>query len=431
DVLVLGGGASGAYVAAQLTDIYQKNVLVVERASRLGGHVNTIDVPGVDHPIEFGVQAYHNLSFVTPFFNRYGINTTVGSGISFTSVPLDQVTAKPVNITVFSAEDQQAALGRWLEFGLKYKEYIYPKYDLPTPLGDAAPLARPFIETVKELQLEPIVLSLEDAHWANDLLALPTLQAVSTFGFPWFDGTPLVVPESHNNTELYGKIQEHLGDKVRLNTHIQSVRRDQEGSIKSIVRGPGGCTKVYSKHVVVAFVPTEDNMAPFDTTDEEDGLFSKWDCVTMFNGLLTIEGMPNATDLDPVSSDPDRYFVPKRPNARFINLADTPYSAAYVVGEPGFDTEDAKHFLEERLTTIREAGAFPVGDKPKYWGFDDHSPLVCSVGQEEMVAGFWSDITALQGQRNTWYVGQAFAADLSAYVWAQAQEVVDAVIKKL
>ena len=35
DVVVLGGGAAGSYVAAQLTDIYNKNVLVVDIASRL------------------------------------------------------------------------------------------------------------------------------------------------------------------------------------------------------------------------------------------------------------------------------------------------------------------------------------------------------------------------------------------------------------
>ena len=37
DVVVLGGGAAGSYVAAQLTDVYGKDVLVVDAASRLVG----------------------------------------------------------------------------------------------------------------------------------------------------------------------------------------------------------------------------------------------------------------------------------------------------------------------------------------------------------------------------------------------------------
>jgi glutamate dehydrogenase/leucine dehydrogenase len=35
DVAVLGGGAAGSYVAAQLTDVYGKNVMVIDTASRL------------------------------------------------------------------------------------------------------------------------------------------------------------------------------------------------------------------------------------------------------------------------------------------------------------------------------------------------------------------------------------------------------------
>ena len=351
--------------------------------------------------------------------------------LAFTSVPLDQKTAEPVNLTVYSPEEQEAAVGRWLEFGLKYKDYIYPSYNLPTPLGDAAPLARPFIETVKELELESIVLMLGDAHWANDLLALPTLQAISTFGFPWFDGTPMVVPESGNNTQLYATIQARLGDKVLLNSRIKSVIRDQAGAVKLAVTGPQGCTKISAKQIVIGFPPTEDNMKPFDTSKEEDHLFSKWDCVKLYNGLLTVDGMPNATDFDPVSSDPNRYFVPKRPTARFINFASTPYTATWVVGNPDFEVKDAKEFLEDRLETIRNTGLYDVSPNPTYFGFSDHSPLVCSVSEHAATSGFWSDIVALQGKKDTWYVGQAFAADLTAYVWAQAQEIVDHIIEKL
>ncbi len=37
---------------------HQKNVLVIDKASRLGGHVNTVKVPGLDQPIDFGVLSY-------------------------------------------------------------------------------------------------------------------------------------------------------------------------------------------------------------------------------------------------------------------------------------------------------------------------------------------------------------------------------------
>ena len=232
--------------------------------------MDTINAPGVDSHIDFGVQSYHSYSFVEPFFNRYGINVVAASGVPFNTVYLDQKT-EPVNVTMYSAEDQMAAIGRWTEFGLKYRKYVYPSYNLPSPLGEAAPLARPFMETVRALNLESIVVMLLDAHWSNDLLALPTLHAMSTFGYAWFDGTPLVVPESHSNTQLYANIQAHLGDKVLLNTHIASVYRDSKtGSSTITVKKPNGdCTRIIAKQIIVGFVPTEANMAPFDTTSEE------------------------------------------------------------------------------------------------------------------------------------------------------------------
>ena len=432
DVAVLGGGASGSYVAAQLADVYGKAVVVVDTASRLGGHVNTVKPPGSDHPIDFGVVRYQNLSFVAPFFNRYGINITAATGTAVTSVYLDQTTAEPVNVTQYSAEEQQAALGRWLDFGLKYKQYVYPSYNLPSPLGEAAPLARPFIETIKELNLESIVVELLDAHWSNDLLALPTLHAVSTFGYAWFDGTALVVPQSMNNSELYANIQAHLGDRVLLNSSVQSVRRSGNNGTSSLtVKGPQGCTHIAAKQIVVGFVPTTANIAPFDVSEEEQSLFEKFSCVNLHNGLIHVQGMPNGTDFDPLSSDPERLFVPTTPAVRISNMAGTPYSAVYVTGDPGTDDQAAKELIEQRLQAINEVDGYHLGTEPEYFGFADHTPIVCSVSPADMTAGFWTNLTALQGQMSTSYVGQAFAADLTAYVWAQAQEVIDRIVKEL
>lgn len=391
--------------------------------------MDTIKPPDVDHPIDFGVQAYHNLSFVAPFFKRYGINVMQHSSPSITTHYVDESTEEPVNVTQYSADEQNAALGRWLDFGLKYKKYVYPSYNLPSPLGDAAPLARPFIDTVKELNLEPIVVALLDEHWANDLLALPTLHAVSTFGYAWIDGTALVSPESHNNTELYANIQAHLGDKVLLNSRVTSVNPDAKtGTSTLTVNGPGGCTQITAKQIVVGFVPTQTNMAPFDTTPEEEQLFAKWSCVNLHNGLLRIDGFPDGGDLDPVSSDPERFFMPTAPNVRFMSLAGTSYTLSYVIGNPDSDAADAKRLLEAQLQAINEVGTYHVSTKPDYLAFSDHNPLVCSVSPADIEAGFWTQLRALQGERSTYYVGQAMAGDLSAYVWAQAQEVIDMMV---
>jgi hypothetical protein len=399
-----------------------------------GGHVDTISLPGLDRPIDFGVLIYHKLDFVEAFFNRYGVNVT-SEVVPPAVVPsfLDYRTAQPVNITQYSAEEQSAALARWVKFGLKYKKYVYPKYDLPSPLGDAAPLARPFRDTVKELKLESIVLSIGERHTANDLLALPTMQAVATFGYEWFDGTPLLAPVSGNNTELYANIQAQLGNKVLLNTRVTSVHRDRKTGIAEIVaEGPDGCTNITAKQVVVGFVPTKANMKPFDTTQHEDRLFAKWNCVNYHNGIVHIDGFPSGLAFDPVSSDPARYGAPAAPNVRINDLKGTRYSMVYVVSDkPNSDAAYAKKLVKQWLQKVDEVGIYNVSNVPEYFALSDHTPLACSISPTDMEAGFWSQLNALQGQRSTSYVGQAVAADLTSFVWVQAQEVIDNIVKKL
>ncbi|KAJ9419690.1 hypothetical protein FOXG_19613 [Fusarium oxysporum f. sp. lycopersici 4287] len=41
DVCIIGGGATGAYAAVRLREDYGKEVVVVEKQNRLGGHVQT------------------------------------------------------------------------------------------------------------------------------------------------------------------------------------------------------------------------------------------------------------------------------------------------------------------------------------------------------------------------------------------------------
>ncbi|KAB5555026.1 hypothetical protein GE09DRAFT_1123277 [Coniochaeta sp. 2T2.1] len=437
DVAILGGGAAGSYAAAELQAVHNKKVIVVDVASRLGGHVDTVPVPGQETPIDFGVLGYNNLSVVRDFFAAHDVNLIPDPGfVVGARVYLDQKTAKPVELTQYSDEEFAAALDAWVKFGRKYEKHVAPAYNLPSPIGDAAPLLRPFGETVEELGLEPILWLLPDAHFANDLLALPTLFAISSFGYIWFDGegAATVVPESRNNTELYLKIQTELGaDRVLLNTHIQSVRRNRKtGTTTIVTKGPAGCTEITAKQVIVGFVPTAHNMRPFDTTREEDRLWSKWECVNLFNGLVTIEGFPDATSISPASPDPQRGGLAVPPNVRFINRGGTNFTHVWITGSPeDRGLSDAKKRIDQRIKAINKAGQYELGEDVTYWGLSDHAPLACSVSPEDMAAGFWMDVNRLQGSDGIWYVGQAFTGDLTAMVWEQTRDVVGKLVQKL
>ena len=50
-----------------------KSVIVVEREAVLGGHENTYIDLATGTPIDYGTQAYWNISVVTEFFARFNI----------------------------------------------------------------------------------------------------------------------------------------------------------------------------------------------------------------------------------------------------------------------------------------------------------------------------------------------------------------------
>lgn len=72
DVAVIGGGASRTYGVIGLCDL-GKSVVLVERASKLGGHQNTYQDPTTGVYVDYGVQAYVNNSVTRDFFARFDI----------------------------------------------------------------------------------------------------------------------------------------------------------------------------------------------------------------------------------------------------------------------------------------------------------------------------------------------------------------------
>ncbi|KAJ6076985.1 hypothetical protein N7499_008966 [Penicillium canescens] len=58
DVVVVGGGAAGAYAAVRLREDYGKSIALVEREARLGGAVDIWTDLKTGMPYELGVEAF-------------------------------------------------------------------------------------------------------------------------------------------------------------------------------------------------------------------------------------------------------------------------------------------------------------------------------------------------------------------------------------
>ena len=48
---------------------------------------------------------------------------------------------------------------------------------------------------------------------------------------------------------------------------------------------------------------------------------------------------------------------------------------------------------------------------------DNHSPYLMTVSEEDIKDGFYKNLTALQGQRGTWYTGSAWESEDPSAIW--------------
>jgi hypothetical protein len=80
DVCIIGGGSSGTYSAIRLKEM-GKTVTLIERQSRLGGHVNTYVDPASGASFDYGVISFDNSSIVRNYFAHFDI--PLGSAYTF------------------------------------------------------------------------------------------------------------------------------------------------------------------------------------------------------------------------------------------------------------------------------------------------------------------------------------------------------------
>ncbi|KAK3368512.1 hypothetical protein B0H63DRAFT_455286 [Podospora didyma] len=71
------------------------------------------------------------------------------------------------------------------------------------------------------------------------------------------------------------------------------------------------------------------------------------------------------------------------------------------------------------LANMKTAGTFQTSD-PVFLGFYSHVPSIISPTAKQIRCGFWAEANALQGHRDTYYVGAAWSADYTPVIWTHA-----------
>ncbi|KAM7189860.1 hypothetical protein V8F20_009997 [Naviculisporaceae sp. PSN 640] len=438
DVVIIGGGASGAYSAVRLREDYGVSVVLVEKEEILGGHVNTFIDPATSRAFDAGVQSYIDLPGAIPFFSRFNISTSPNIRNNNTPIYVDFTTGtKLTNYIPPSTAERNDGLMRFLSLCERYLPIMEPGWwTFPSPnsaSGIPADLLLPFKDFVDKYNLTsalPQIFS-TTGFGIHDPLSALTMFVMRSFNA---DMAAVLlglkagfVPTSRNNQDLYTAIHRFLGNDVLTSTVVTAASRSRKEGIILKVRNSktAEITRIEAKRLLYTIPPTEENLAKFDPDVQEKAVLNKWKYSSSVVGIVSHPSLPvNSSVINmPSSAQPSNWLstIPKFPfNTRFDNYANSSYFRVIAAGDETFTVDDAKKLIEESFDKMVRTGAIGQTNPPqplKFHLLEPHGKVSAYVDASDVEEGFITRLNELQGRRGTWFTGAAWSVHISTSLW--------------
>ncbi|KAI9929379.1 hypothetical protein MW887_000848 [Aspergillus wentii] len=425
DVCIIGGGASGSYAAVRLQDLGY-SVALIEQENQLGGHTNTYTKDDIS--VDYGVVDYRkNISVVEEFFDRLDIAYGDFSGAAISSMIRANLRTGKIQKN-YTTPDEIGALMRYSKIAAKYPALEYGYY-LPDPVPED--LLLPFGQFVVKYNVTgviPVVF-----HSYGNILTQTTLYVMKYFGsnavqnlVNGFYGTT-----HKNNSEIYTKAGDILGDNVFLNSHVVSSKRSGDESIDLTVKTPSGNTTIHARKLLITIPPLLSNMDVFDLDAAENNVFKQFSSVGYYTSLVTGTGIAANTTLSNADTT-QPYNLMTLPGLYEIANTELPeiYQVEYGSTSP-LPEEDVKSDILKSIRNLKRTGLANGTVDPRFVEFRSHTPYLLTVPADAIKEGFYKKLYSLQGHRGTFYTGAALHAHDTALLWRFTKSLVGDIVKTL
>ncbi|KAH6995196.1 hypothetical protein EDB80DRAFT_728758 [Ilyonectria destructans] len=443
DVAVIGGGSGGIHAAIQLKDAGAK-VVVIEKKSQIGGHAETYTNPATGISANIGVVLFESSEIVKKYFARLGVATANQNPASLVSnaKSYDFSLGIPIpaqNATAAAASQQAigAAIQAYSQNVLSKYGWVDQGYFIPEPVPEE--LTMPFGQFAQKYDFSALLPVISQFNWyPGDISTIPAIYGIKGFGpglLSSFTGE-FIVSASGDTRSLYHAAAAELGDSVLLDSTIVYVKRDSGNSktsgVSLVVKQPNQPSKIIrARKLLIAIPPTLENIGSFDLSKAERKLFSKFSALGYWAGVADIPGMDvslrNVGALTPYNTPvipgDNGFFASGSPNQFLLGVAfdNTQYTDA-----------DAKAVVRKELATLAAVGAVPAdaAQKVTFPYTSNHAPYNVRVSGEDITAGFYREFLGLEGSRNTYWTGAAFAGHNSGLIWTWNEGTVVPALKK-
>ncbi|KAH7555843.1 hypothetical protein BM1_06369 [Bipolaris maydis] len=435
DVAIIGGGSSGIHAAIQLKDA-GKSIMVIESKARIGGHTDTWTDPKTGIAVDYGVSIWHNISSVLEYFNRFNVPLAPSSVTVGQTLNIDFTTGAVIPVPASSQPTQEAlaaAFQKYAAFLMKYPQLASGMF-LPNPVPKE--LSQPFGQLVQQLGIEAIVPILARLNPGNgDLATIPVVEFARVAGLDLIKQTTansFLTTARHNNSEIYGKAQAELlhANSLLLSSHVISSQR-KDNKVELAVQTPEGIKYICAKKVVIAIPPRLENLQPFSPTEAERSVFSRWINAGYYTCIVNNTGLPTML-VDNINPNNPFFALPSQPGTLMATPNGVPglFNVYYVSprgnAEYPFTLDEVKSRMVadlKRAQTVNQKTANFTQTNPEFVVCAAHQPFYLQVSSEDIDAGFYNRMNALQGQKSFFYTGAAFRAHDSSMIWDYNNQV--------
>ncbi|KAJ6033806.1 hypothetical protein N7444_011577 [Penicillium canescens] len=436
DVVVVGGGAAGAYAAVRLREDYGKSIALVEKEARLGGAVDTWTDPKTGMPYELGVEAFLDYGNATQFFARFNVSVQASEQELVNTRYAEFSTGKFVKYTSPTAAEQLAAFQKYVELCEKYEGMMLPGlWNFPTADNIPEDLLLNFGDFARKYEIEAAVPTIWDisAVGLGQLETQPTFYVMQSFPAPlarvYTGKARTLYVASHRNQEIYDRVSETLGDDVLYSSTVVNAKRTPNG-VSIIAKGTDGHqTEIRAKRLLIAIPPTVPNLSPFKLDKRNSTAYTQ-----AYAGGVVASNLPLNTTI--INSAPRNWLgLPDLSLLQWYKNLDSPdrYHKVMMFGNETLDSDGSKALVEQSYRQLVGAGSLPEasGKGLEWLHFQYHGSVNIRASLEDLKAGFIQEMYSLQGHLSTWYTGAAWSAQLHTPTWAFSDSVIPRLVEGL
>ncbi|KAK8073465.1 hypothetical protein PG994_004364 [Apiospora phragmitis] len=429
DVAIIGAGASGVYAAARLLDS-NKTVVVLEQSDRIGGQTETYYDPTTGTPVNVGVKVFSNTTVTTDFLKRFdfpmgslNVGETLATGTQYVDFATGRVLS---NFTTTDPAAQAAAMQRYAAELAKYPNIKFG-YNLGQPVPED--LVLPFGKFMEKHNLTGMAQTMFEFNSGyTPLLEIPALyilKYLNTYELQSLQSGQFIVAANGDSTTLYKNAAAFLGSRVVYGVRDMHIHRSSSAAKNgtgpmtiTIGNSTTGPRTVRAKKLIFAAAPTLDNLRStgLDLDATEADLFGKLSAGVFYS--LVVEGTGVATANLRNRHPANPYGFPDQPFIySVIPLPKTQGLAQVLLGSA---TPLTSAQVEARVTA--DIGRLPASLR----GNSTTTPNVVDMAAhtwnvmapvEDIKTGFYDRLEGLQGLKNTWYIGAAWATQSSTTIW--------------